>query len=297
MQIVSLILALLAASLASAVHHDLACHAPGECKDSLAITYKIVTSYAQCMGHCRSTSQCEWVTYYPKAKFCSMFTGCLTLNETTCPDCKTGEVECPDFNCEVRGRCSGILRSFHVVNEVSTCQELCRQDPLCHWHSFDSDRMHCLLLNDCPALDSTCTTCVSSEKGCGGGKIIMATECPTGFKAVRSHCYQYVGTPADWTTASDDCKSKGAFLTEITNAGQNFALKDEFGVDFWMGLHDYDQEGIFVYGQSGQRIGYKNWHSNEPNSFGDEDVCVRMVEDGYWRDAACDDEKPYVCQV
>ena len=65
--------------------------------------------------------------------------------------------------------------------------------------------------------------------------------------------------------------------------------------DFWMGLNDIDEEGVYRWVGSGEVTNWQRWKSGEPDTSGDED-CVSVF--GYeWADRGCDLEEYYsICE-
>ena len=97
------------------------------------------------------------------------------------------------------------------------------------------------------------------------------------------------------------CKSLGRKLFEPKSSTANSkvtALAKTKGVtEFWIGIHDKTNEGIFTYESNGQTIGYKNWHSNEPNDYGSGEDCAEIyVNIGIWNDLPCNKKLSFVCE-
>ena len=141
----------------------------------------------------QDTRGCEWFTYYSDTKLCASLSVCLRLNNTHCGDnCVSGESECPENMCGVKGKClgrqdiffkihylysytyfllSGALEGIRQVKDNNECVQHCQKFDKCNWHTFDPDTKICYLTADCPALDKTCRNCVSSEKPCFDGEV------------------------------------------------------------------------------------------------------------------------------
>ena len=69
----------------------------------------------------QDTQGCEWFTYYQKTRICTSLSVCIRLNETQCTDnCVSGESECPENMCGVKGKCFGeiilLLRQVESPN-------------------------------------------------------------------------------------------------------------------------------------------------------------------------------------
>ena len=149
----------------------LKCFVPGECRDSQILDVTSQNDSTRCLRHCQATQGCEWFTFYEDSKACASLSGCLDLNATYCDRCISGETECPEYTCGVQGKCFGAMEGVRLVNNTDDCQSECSKRAECNWHSFVPSSKSCILTNDCPALDKTCTDCVASEKGCTSTKV------------------------------------------------------------------------------------------------------------------------------
>ena len=118
----------------------------------------------------QKTQGCEWWTFYDDTKMCAGFTGCIDRSIDHCEDCTSGERECPEFQCALKGRCLGALEGVRVSQSATECSEVCAADEACKWFSFDRrDGGLCSLTNDCPVLDKTChdgVACTAYERAC-----------------------------------------------------------------------------------------------------------------------------------
>jgi len=47
----------------------------------------------------------------------------------------------------------------------------------------------------------------------------------------------------------------------------SLAKKANLG-EFWIGIHDMDNEGTFVYDSDNSPLSFTNWNSGEPNNWG-----------------------------
>ena len=101
----------------------LQCLTPGECLDSLILETAEITTPRKCLYHCQETTGCEWFTFYPDTKTCVVLSDCLRLNQTSyCPDCVSGEEECPEVVCGAKGKCIGALEGVREVRSVRECR-------------------------------------------------------------------------------------------------------------------------------------------------------------------------------
>ena len=78
----------------------------------------------------------------------------------------SGEKECSVYSCGTPGRCQGVLVDGKVARNEQFCLRLCQQEERCHWYSFLAEDSLCLLLEDCPHLDTSCSSCTSGQQEC-----------------------------------------------------------------------------------------------------------------------------------
>eukprot|EP00095_Tigriopus_kingsejongensis_P004225 maker-scaffold74_size411160-snap-gene-3.17 protein:Tk04225 transcript:maker-scaffold74_size411160-snap-gene-3.17-mRNA-1 annotation:"type iv pilus-associated protein" len=101
----------------------LQCFVDGECLDSMLIDVEPTNTSSMCLHHCQNTRGCEWFTWYKDTSLCASLSVCLRLNGTYCGDnCVSGEVECPEFYCGVKGKCLGALEGMRLVADVAECR-------------------------------------------------------------------------------------------------------------------------------------------------------------------------------
>ncbi|MCC6620926.1 MAG: CotH kinase family protein [Deltaproteobacteria bacterium] len=114
-------------------------------------------------------------------------------------------------------------------------------------------------------------------------------------------CY----APRQWLAARDDCRERGGELAAVRSLEDHDALRRAaLGLDWtswWIGLHDRDDEGTFVW-SDGAALGagaFRGWADGEPNDSSGEEDCVHLASwaDGRWNDLACARELPYACAL
>ena len=104
----------------------------------------------------------------------------------------------------------------------------------------------------------------------------------------------------NYEDAQSFCTEKGGKLyeprnTNIMNDVSNHAKAESIG-DFWLGIHDLNEEGTFVYVSDNSAIELDNWNSGEPNDFGNGEDCVAVYGNGKWNDLPCQTyERSIVC--
>ena len=70
---------------------------------------------------------------------------------------------------------------------------------------------------------------------------------------------------------------------------------------YWIGIHDNDFEGNFVYDSDDKQISFHWWGRGQPNNRKnscDQDEDCAYAESGYgeWFDICCKKKKAYVCE-
>ena len=68
--------------------------------------------------------------------------------------------------------------------------------------------------------------------------------------------------------------------------------------EFWLGIHDKNEEGSFVYESDNSPIKFNNWNKGEPNDANAKEDCVivKMAVNGLWNDIPCQGyQKSIVC--
>jgi hypothetical protein len=65
---------------------------------------------------------------------------------------------------------SYVLEKFlqEELGSPEDCHDLCHSREDCRWFSYDFLVSGCFLFKDCPTLDESCTSCVSSSANCKG---------------------------------------------------------------------------------------------------------------------------------
>ena len=124
---------------------------------------------------------------------------------------------------------------------------------------------------------------------------------PVGSVAFRDHYYLTVLELMSWRNAAAYAESIGGHLVTIGDAAENRFLLDlaqERGSphNFWIGLGDQVQEGIFLWG-TGESSIYSNWNTGEPNNAGNEDYVMLDYDAGYaWNDVPVGDASPFIVE-
>jgi hypothetical protein len=110
----------------------------------------------------------------------------------------------------------------------------------------------------------------------------------------------FTGVRKNFEDAESFCAGKGGKLYEPRNANMmndvsNQAKAKGIG-DFWLGIHDKNEEGTFVYVSDDSPIELNNWNNAEPNDYGNGEDCVAVYGNGKWNDLPCQThERSIVC--
>ena len=106
-----------------------------------------------------------------------------------------------------------------------------------------------------------------------------------------------------WFEAKDHCQRKGAKLVEIDSEEENTALAEkinnrgytERNMNFWIGLTDVDNEGVWKLASDNSIATYLNWGDGQPNNLRDNEDCARLRMgrpewEEKWSDVPCDQD-------
>ena len=77
------------------------------------------------------------------------------------------------------------------------------------------------------------------------------------------------------------------------------AIFQENSTDFWIGLNDLINEGIFVWTDNSPHR-YTNWNVTEASKYNRSRDCVQMnpqTDEGRWRTASCRQRKGFICET
>ncbi len=125
------------------------CNVQGECLDSYQIDHSITDTYLNCQKDCQSTTNCNYFTFYEPDNFCKLLYNCTNIDLMECPECYTGQKDCPEYVCSQPGECEGNFVDDTFLNTEQECLEYCFNDPECQWYSFDTIVGYCLLTSNC----------------------------------------------------------------------------------------------------------------------------------------------------
>jgi len=99
-----------------------------------------------------------------------------------------------------------------------------------------------------------------------------------GAQAGRSYFLTPVGP---WEDCQGYAQAFGGNLVTIEDAAQDAWLRSEYGDEvFWIGLNDYDDEGVWEWAD-GNASAYRNWYGSEPNGGGWENGAVMNYQNNW----------------
>ncbi len=136
------------------------------------------------------------------------------------------------------------------------------------------------------------------------------------YNATTGNFYQYVGTAANYTTASAAASAAmlngvAGHLATVTSAAENTYVRALGSGALWLGATDVTTEGAWIWGGTGAEGGqtfwlgdaagsaqggyYTNWMAANPDNSGNEDY-LEMQASGQWNDSVSSATKAYVIE-
>ena len=102
-----------------------------------------------------------------RAFLCCFFqvSNCRKFDSNT-PDWISGESRCENPQCWVQGQCLGDTLDIGRIDNEDACLAKCKSESECHWFTFFKPAAECIQFRTCPAIDDTCTDCLSGERSC-----------------------------------------------------------------------------------------------------------------------------------
>ncbi|XP_062966065.1 low affinity immunoglobulin epsilon Fc receptor [Cynocephalus volans] len=125
----------------------------------------------------------------------------------------------------------------------------------------------------------------------------LCNTCPEKWVNFQQKCYYFGEGIKRWLHAQYACSDiQGRLVSIHSPEEQDFLTKHANRRGSWIGLHDVDAEGEFIW-MDGSAVDYSNWHPGEPNNHGQGEDCVMMQGSGQWNDAFCRSELgAWVCE-
>ncbi|XP_077993135.1 C-type mannose receptor 2-like [Glandiceps talaboti] len=131
---------------------------------------------------------------------------------------------------------------------------------------------------------------------------VLAQRCPAGWDMYNGRCFNAFNQGAIlWSEAEDKCEELGGTLATVDTLDLNAFLMTLANLDsyeYWMGLHDIGNEGVFVWVDGTPYDSTQaNWDSNQPDDYQNNEDCVHMWGNGRWNDRPCNETiTGYFCQ-
>ncbi|XP_070537336.1 C-type mannose receptor 2-like [Ptychodera flava] len=128
--------------------------------------------------------------------------------------------------------------------------------------------------------------------------------CPAGWPiSYGNRCFRVEPAVAiTWYDAKIECESLGGSLVIFdTKAVNDFMIPHLPGGIYWIGLHDMENEGTFIWVNMVllTTYGYSNWGPDQPDNWGSGEDCVYAGGNGKWFDLICSSSQStgFVCQT
>ncbi|GFR95700.1 macrophage mannose receptor 1-like [Elysia marginata] len=122
-------------------------------------------------------------------------------------------------------------------------------------------------------------------------------------------CIKLFADQKSWENARAVCQANGGDLVKILDDDMNDFIWDQVSADlghaYWMGLHDRQSEGIFVWLDEPAKAQYTNWDSDQPNNLDslhhiDGQDCAEigndLVAEKKWNDRDCGIPTKFICE-
>lgn len=162
-------------------------------------------------------------------------------------------------------------------NDIDCCSAVCVTDTFCCATAWDS-----VCVNEATDL------CVSNPVA---GPFV---------NPANGNLY-YILDPGTWWAAWLGAEILGGHLVSIFDAPENqwvvsLMQIQGYPTDFWIGLDDFDAEGVFVW-DGGQDLTYTNWAPGQPDNAWEEDVVHVANALGQWNDLSTEEVRYAVAEV
>ncbi|KAL4237905.1 hypothetical protein ACF0H5_002615 [Mactra antiquata] len=136
------------------------------------------------------------------------------------------------------------------------------------------------------------------------GIVCLGFSCPNGWIANGSKCYHFSREEESWVEAVQVCKQIQGTLLQIEDAAENAFIQSQAqltNVNYWIDLTDIEQEGTWVWMESGTPLsttGFSDWNDDPANYKDDGEDCAGLYEaDGHkWAVTNCADNYNYICE-
>lgn len=149
---------------------------------------------------------------------------------------------------------------------------------------------------DAPELPSSSTDAAPGP----GADAPRVARCKMTYQVVdeeRGRRYQIYASAMSWQQAKEICEYDGGYLLKLDNSFEDngAALIIEEQIEVWIGLHDIDQDGAYVW-LDGTPPAFTRW-SGTPNAASPDCVVKNtLLNDGRWYTRDCAEARPAVCE-
>jgi cysteine-rich repeat protein len=147
----------------------------------------------------------------------------------------------------------------------------------------------------CNARDDDCDGTIDDGASCGNCTV----------QANAGHTYLFCRDSLTWLSARDACLGLGYDLVQVGDSAENTWLSTTvfamFNDDYWLGLTDYLNEGMWVW-NDGTVATFFAWGPGQPDGGNLQDCAFLANGDaaqetrGAWNDRECAISKPYICE-
>ncbi|XP_033100449.1 C-type lectin galactose-binding isoform-like [Anneissia japonica] len=124
--------------------------------------------------------------------------------------------------------------------------------------------------------------------------------CEPPWQPMNGHCYKHVKTAANWFTAKSACQNEQSSLTTLSSLGEAFdvydMVNDNGGCYIWIGYHDNDVEGQWVWVDPTEHTSFEDWYGAPGYDTSKNCVLSDCDLHHYWIDEVCSDAYGYVCE-
>jgi len=131
--------------------------------------------------------------------------------------------------------------------------------------------------------------------------------CTSGMGTYSGWYYKFVNENVPWHTANLACQKLKGSLAGIKSTDEGLYVSDYIKkcmkptFEVWTGANDINEEGVWVWPDSGEVPPYNLWAPQEPNDAGGAEDCASLFWSSYLReeklqDRQCWMELPYVCK-
>ncbi|RVE65935.1 hypothetical protein OJAV_G00121150 [Oryzias javanicus] len=121
------------------------------------------------------------------------------------------------------------------------------------------------------------------------------------FDPFNDFCYLFnYLSMRTWSEARADCLNQGGDLVSITEPFeqafiQGVIQQSPTGISLWMGGHDSVTEGGWEW-TDGSPFRYIRWNAGNPDDYYGEDCLSILINNGYWNDDNCQNNRGYICK-